>query len=135
MVEKCTICLHNSYTARNRYVICNKNRMIQNLYHPLRMTHFHRKRAVFDDREVCRGSSGAERLYGIRRNGVWLFGNNDPGDKIGQCTGSAQTDKGSNDANDGHVPSIPNGKSCADPSDHSVVSWTDEMVDGKRWWD
>jgi len=36
--QKSRISLHNSYTAKNRHIIHNKNNRIQKFSHPLRMT-------------------------------------------------------------------------------------------------
>jgi hypothetical protein len=38
LAEIYTVCLHNSYTAKKSHVICNENNMMQQFYHPLRMT-------------------------------------------------------------------------------------------------
>jgi len=40
LAEIYTVCLHNSYTAKNWHIIRNKNNRIRKFYHSLRMTVF-----------------------------------------------------------------------------------------------
>ncbi len=73
------------------------------------------------------------RLSGLLRHGVGGFGDDDPGDEVGEESAAAEEDaKDENEADDGDVPAVVLGDAGADAGDHAVVMRAVETREGRR---
>ena len=83
-------------------------------------------------RVLCRsGSRTWLSLNALRRKGVRLFRNDDPGNDVCQRTDSCENDEErGEDANEIQIPSIMKRKACADSRDHAVGTRARELAGG-----